>query len=52
MITNRKKLWLMISCNIYFTTQEKQNIYADEFVDKLTKEEVQFCLNHLKQEVL
>jgi len=48
MITPRRKLWLMISCNIYFTTQEGQDEYAENFVNRLELEEVTFCLNYLE----
>ena len=38
----------MIACNIYFSDEKKQEDYAERFVDSLSPEEVQFCLNYLK----
>ena len=36
------------STNIYFSDEKKQEDYAERFVDSLSPEEVQFCLNYLK----
>ena len=49
MIDDKRKLWLMISCNIYFTSQDKQNDYANRFVNNLNEEEVNFCVDWLKK---
>ncbi len=47
MIDDKRKLWLLISCNVCFATQKQQSDYIDKFVDSLNEEEVKFCLAHL-----
>ena len=47
-LDKKRKLQLMIACNIYFSDEKKQEDYAERFVDSLSPEEVQFCLNYLK----
>ena len=49
MIDDKRKLWLMISCNIYFTSQKEKSNYATRFLNKLNEEEISFCIDWLKK---
>jgi len=47
MIEDKRKLWLMASCSISFTSGEEQSEYAERLVKKLNPEEVKFCIEFL-----
>jgi len=49
MIKPRRKLWLMISCNVYFSSQERHKEYYENFINRLKLEEVNFCLDYLQK---
>jgi len=50
MITDKRKLWLMINCKaVIYTTQEAQSEHADNFVRSINEEELKFCLDFMKR---
>ena len=50
MIDKRRQLCLMCSCSIIFNNQKAQDSYAERFVEGLSQEEVEFCLEFIKKD--